>query len=87
MGATHWQLVRLLSGEYVRLMVMAIAFGAPAAWALNSLLLSSFAQRIDLTIGILLIGVLPISLLALATIGTQTIKAASANPVDVMTSE
>ncbi len=87
LGADSWALVRLLSGAYVRLVIIAIIVAAPAAWILNSELLATFANRIDLTAGVMATGVLPVVLLALLTIGSQTLKAASTNPVEVMRAE
>ncbi len=87
LGADTWKLIRLLSSEYVRLIVIAVLLAAPAAYVLNSLMLSAFANRIELEVWHVLLGIVPVLLLAILTIGTQTLKAANANPVDVMRSE
>lgn len=84
LGADTIQVVRLLSAEYVRLIVIAILLAAPIAWWLNDMVLSNFANRIAVGPGILLMGVLPVAVLALVTIGSQTLRAAMSNPVDVM---
>jgi len=87
MGAELGQLVRLLSAEYVMLTIIALVIALPVAWFLNDMVLSNFANRITIGPGILALGSLPILALALITIGSQTVRAALSNPVDVMRSE
>ncbi len=87
LGADTFQLTRLLSAEYVRLIAIAILIAAPVSWIFNTLILSNFENSIDIGFGTILLGVLPILFLAIATIGSQTMKAAMSNPVDVMRSE
>jgi len=87
LGADTSQIVRLLSADYVRLIVIAILIASPLAWWVNDMVLSNFANRIPVGPGIMLMGVLPVALLALVTIGSQTLMAAMSNPVDVMRSE
>lgn len=84
LGADTWQMVQLLSSEYIRLVVLAILIAAPLAWWINDTVLSNFANRISVGPGILLLGVAPVLALALLTIGSQTLRAALSNPVDVM---
>jgi putative ABC transport system permease protein len=87
LGADMGQLVRLLSAEYVMLTVIALVIALPVAWFMNDMVLSNFANRITIGPGLLALGSLPILALALITIGSQTIRAALSNPVDVMRSE
>ena len=87
LGADTGQLVRLLSAEYVMLTIMALVVALPVAWFMNDMVLSNFANRITVGPGLLALGSLPILALALITIGSQTIRAALSNPVDVMRAE
>ncbi len=84
LGANMGQLVRLLSAEYVTLTIIALVIALPVAWFTNDLVLSNFANRITVGPGLLALGTLPILALALIVIGSQTIRAALSNPVDVM---
>jgi len=87
LGADAWTIVGLLSREYLVLVGVAVIIAGPLAFILNSLILSGFANRIELGLGTILLGVIPVLMLALVTIGSQTLKAASTNPIDVMRTE
>ena len=84
MGADVASVVTLLSGDYVRLLVVAVVIATPLAWLLNNALLQTFANRVDLGVWVFAAGILPILLLALLTIGSQTLKAGLANPVETL---
>jgi putative ABC transport system permease protein len=82
LGADMRGLFWLLSREYVYLAGAAIAIATPAAWFLNNLWLEQIANRV--TFGPALIGLSTATLLALAmlAVGSQTLRATRANPVD-----
>ena len=54
----------------------------PLAWYAMEEWLTNFAYRIDIELSTFLWGSLVVVLVALLTIGYQTIKAAMANPID-----
>ena len=87
LGADVRQVVALLSGEYITLVAVAIAISAPVSYILARFLLSFSANHVELGPLTILFAVLPVLLLALATIGSQTIRAATANPIDVIRDE
>jgi len=87
MGADVRSVVTLLSGDYVRLLIVATVIATPLAWLLTSTLLQTFANRVDLTVWVFVAGIMPILALALLTIGSQTVKAALTNPVDTLRHE
>lgn len=87
-GAKPWQLVYLLSQGFVRLLLIAATIALPATYLLfDRVVLNNFAYRISISAFDLLIGVLLFFLLGLITIGSQTWKAATVNPVKVLRDE
>ncbi|MCZ6705415.1 MAG: ABC transporter permease [Bacteroidetes bacterium] len=87
LGADVRSVITLLSREYLNLIGIAVIIGTPIAYFLLDMALRNFANRIDLGPGLLLTGILPIVLIALATIGSQTFKAALTNPVETIHQE
>ncbi len=87
LGASSRQVSVLLSRDYLVLMVIATALGAPAAWFLNGLWLQLIGNRI--TINPWLVGGVAVAMivLALLTIASQTLRAANANAVEHLRNE
>ncbi len=86
-GAGVWDISKLLSGGFLGVMAAAILAGLPVSYFLGSQFLQSFAFHIDLDLWALLPGVSLLLLLGILTIGSQTVRAAMANPVDSLRSE
>ena len=87
LGASVTSLIRLLSKEFVVLILTAFVIATPVAWYFMSKWLRDFAYRIDINWWIFLVtGVLAI-IIALITVGFQAIKAAVANPVKSLRTE
>jgi ABC-type antimicrobial peptide transport system permease subunit len=84
LGADSRSVVSLLSREYLLLIGIAVIIGTPVAYLLLDMVLNNFANRIDLGLGLFLMGILPVVLIALATIGSQTLKASLINPVETI---
>jgi len=87
LGSNNGQLVALLSKGFIWLLVIAIFIAVPAAWFINNLWLEHIAYRTTLGIGVIGGGIGIVFLLGVVTIGSQTLKAASANPVDSLKNE
>jgi len=87
MGASVRGIVVLLSRDFVKLVGIAFAIGAPVAWWATSKWLESFAYRIDVNAGLLFLGGLIMLIVALATVVTQSLRAALANPVNSLRDE
>jgi putative ABC transport system permease protein len=87
LGAGVGQIVALLSGNFLKLIFIAILIGSPIAWYVMELWLEGFAQRIPFqwyfvpSAGALVIGV------ALLAVGAQSVRAALENPVDALRGE
>lgn len=82
LGSSDGALVLLLSKGFASLLAIAIVLAVPAAWFINNLWLQLIAYRTELSIGVIGTSVLILILLGGITIGSQTIRAAFANPVD-----
>jgi putative ABC transport system permease protein len=87
LGADTSGLVKLLSKDFVVLVIIASLLAFPVAWwALNSWL-QDFAYRIPIDWWVFILASVAALLIALATVSFQAIKAAMANPVSSLRSE
>jgi ABC-type antimicrobial peptide transport system permease subunit len=87
LGASVQHIAILLSREFVWLVTIAILIAAPVAWWLMNRWLDDFAYRIHINIWIVGISGTIAMLIALVSIGSQTIQAAVENPVKSLRSE
>jgi putative ABC transport system permease protein len=81
LGASIPGLLVLLSKEFTVLLLISNAIAWPVAYYLATEWLGSFAYRIDLSPFVFVLAGSIALLVALATVGTQAVKAALANPV------
>ncbi|MDT7856756.1 ABC transporter permease [Rubrivirga sp. S365] len=87
LGASVASLVALLSREVVVLVAVAFAVAAPPAWVLMRRWLDGFAYHVDLgPVPFLAAGALLLAV-ALATVGAQALRAATADPIRALRSE
>lgn len=87
LGASPRDLVLLLSRNFLLLLGIASVLAAPLGWLLGGQILNAFAHRISMGVGMLLPGVLLLFAVGALTIGSQTLRAALANPVKSLRSE
>ncbi|QEC52992.1 putative ABC transport system permease protein [Anseongella ginsenosidimutans] len=87
MGASISNVVALLSGDYIKLVLIASAIATPIAWYVMNRWLEDFAYRIEIRWWIFALGATLSVGLALLTISFQSIKAALMNPVKSLRSE
>lgn len=81
LGASTSGLIRLVSGEFIRLVLLANILAWPAAYLVMDLWLQNFAYRVDLGLLPFAAGGLLGVCIAILTVGMQAIRAALANPV------
>ncbi len=81
-GASVPQVVGLLSKEFLVLVLIANVIAWPIAWYAMRRWLENFAYRIELSWWLFALAGLLALVIALATVSWQTIRAATANPVD-----
>jgi ABC-type antimicrobial peptide transport system permease subunit len=87
LGATAVQLTTLLSKDFLKPVLVAFVIAAPIAWYGTSQWLQGFAYKISLSWWVFLAGAAVAVVVALATIGFQTVRAALANPVKALKAE
>lgn len=87
LGASVASIVLLLSRDFVKLMLIAIAIATPAAWYAMEKWLADFAYQVKMSpLTFVAVGLGAIAI-ALFTISFQSIKAALMNPIESLKSE
>jgi putative ABC transport system permease protein len=87
LGASLPSITGLLSKDFIRLVAIAFVISTPVAWYFLHRWLQNFEYRVDASWWIFgIAGVLTL-LIALLTVGIQTIRAALSNPVESLRSE
>jgi putative ABC transport system permease protein len=86
-GAGDWTLVRLLSRGYLAMLAVGSVAAVPVAWGFNKLILSLYDQAVSQRAELFLAGVAIVGTLGLATVLTQTVRAARVNPADIIRHE
>jgi putative ABC transport system permease protein len=84
MGASVAQIMRLLSGSFVKLILIAAMIALPIGYALGALFLNIFTYHAKLGPGVFLTCLGSLSLIGLLTIGIQTYKTAMTNPAKTL---
>jgi len=87
LGASVSSIVILLSGQFMRLVVIAAVIALPVVWYGSDTWLHSFAFRIALGLDLFVLPVAVLALIALLTVSAQVFKGAITNPAKVLRSE
>ena len=87
LGASAQNILWLFGKEFTRLLIVGFMLAAPLAWWVMNNWLSNFQFRISIGIEIFAAAILTTFVVALVTVGYQTLKAALANPVDGLRNE
>jgi putative ABC transport system permease protein len=87
MGASIGQIVGMMSKEFIRLVLIALIVSVPIAWYMMDQWLTGFAYRIPISFTIFIYAGVSALLIALITVSFESIKAASANPVNTLRTE
>lgn len=87
LGASEADIVRMLSSDFVKLVLVAILIASPIAWYAMNRWLADFAYRIELEWWMFGLAGLVAVVVALLTVSFQAIRAAVANPVESLRSE
>ena len=87
LGASVSGVIRLLSKDFLKLVLIAFVIAAPAAWWFMHKWLEDFAYRINIGWWIFIAAGAIALLIALLTVSFQAIKAAVANPVKSLRTE
>jgi putative ABC transport system permease protein len=84
LGATVSGIARLLSKEFVVLVLAANLIAAPVAYYLMANWLQSYPYRVDMNAALFIIAAALTLLITIATVSYQAVKAALANPVETL---
>lgn len=87
LGATLFSITRMLSVDFIRLVLIAILIAAPLSWYLMQKWLEAFAYRVTLHWWLIALAGSGAILVALITVSFQSVKAALTNPVKSLRSE
>lgn len=87
MGASVWDLVIMLGNGFLGLFGFSLLVGIPIAWYLVSEYLSDYAFRTQISWSTYLATSLFMLLVTLLSVGYQSVKAATANPVEALRTE
>ncbi|MEO0333385.1 MAG: FtsX-like permease family protein, partial [Bacteroidota bacterium] len=87
LGANSFNIVRLLSGDFTKMVFMAIIMALPISYFITAGWLEGFVYRISLAWWFFAGAGLAALLIAWFTVGFQTIKAAKVNPVQCLKDE
>ena len=87
LGASLPGIVRLLSKDFLRLVVVALVIAAPFAWYFMNRWLQDFAYRISIGWWVFIVAGSLAVIIAFLTIGFQAVKAGVANPVKSLRTE
>jgi putative ABC transport system permease protein len=87
LGASVQSITRLLSLDFVKLVVIAIVIASPIAWWAMSKWLEDFSYAAPISWWIFALAGAVAIVIALLTVSFQSIKAAIANPIKALRSE
>src|SRR5664279_676647 len=82
LGAGVINITRLLTKDFLKLVIVAIVIASPIAWLAMNKWLQDFAYRINIKWWMFIAAGLLAMVIALITISFQSIKAAIANPIN-----
>lgn len=87
LGASIPGILWLFGKEYARLIVFAFVLAAPLAWWAMQHWLEDYVYRISIGAGIFVLSLLTTFVVAMLTVGIQSVRASLANPVRSLRSE
>jgi len=87
LGATVPGIAKLLTGDFLKLVVISILIASPIAWYMMNKWLMEFSYRITINGWVFVIAGLTAVVFALLTISSHAIRAAVSNPVKSLRSE
>ena len=87
LGASVLNIVKMLSTDFVKLVLLSFIIATPIAWWFMNMWLQDFTYRINLSWWIFAATGVIALIIALVTLSFQAVKAAVANPVDSLKTE
>lgn len=87
LGANARQIVQLISGKFLKLILIAAALATPVAWWMMNTWLGDFTYRIDIEIWHFVVALLVLLTAAFVIVLIQAVKPSMANPVNTLKEE
>jgi hypothetical protein len=87
LGSSNFSIVRLLSGEFTKTVLIAIMIALPLSYLITKKWLAGFVDRIDLAWWFFAASGCLALLIALFTVALQTVKASRTNPTECLKQE
>ncbi|MBC9910708.1 ABC transporter permease [Chitinophaga varians] len=87
LGATVWQVVRMLTTDFMKPVLVAFLLAIPCSWWVMNQWLQSFAYRTGLTWWVFAAGGVIMAIMALTAMSVKTVRAALSNPVNTLKTE
>jgi putative ABC transport system permease protein len=87
LGASLKSIFRLLTQNFVKLVLISFVMAAPLSWYMMQKWLEDYAYKVNITWDVFFLAGLISVLIALLTVSYQSIRAALANPVESLRSE
>jgi len=87
LGSSVSNIVKLLSKDFLKLVIISIVIAMPIAWLTMNNWLQDFAYRIEINWWVFIVAGLVAIIIAMATVSFQAVKSAIANPVDSLKTE
>lgn len=87
MGADVKDILLLLSKDFIRLVLLSLAIASAGGWWLTHRWLQDYAYRIKISPDIFIIAGAALMMLTLLTVGLQSLKAATVNPIKSLRTE
>lgn len=87
LGASDGALIILLSKGFLKILLLAILIGVPAAYFINNMWLELIAYHTSFNAGVIMLGICTLLIFSIITIGSQTFRASYVNPVDNLKGE
>jgi putative ABC transport system permease protein len=83
-GAKADEIFALLSGEYLKWVLISVLFAIPVAWYVMNKWLQNFAYRVDIQVWLFVLAGVAALIIALLTVSWQSYRAANKNPVEAL---
>ncbi len=87
LGSSVFGIVRMLTSDFTKTVILAICISIPISYLIAQKWLENFAYNITLTWWLFFIPAILVLIIAWLTVGLQTVKAASVNPVQSLKDE
>jgi putative ABC transport system permease protein len=84
LGAKSSAIFSMLSKEYITLVTISFIIASPVAWFATNIWLQSFAYRVNVSLGLFALAWVIVMAITMLTVGFQSYRAASKNPVEAL---